>query len=499
MPSLWNDRDASACTDALELRAYSSRLLGADPDLVLLGGGNTSLKSTWRQADGRSIDCLYVKGSGSDLSRVGPADFTPLVLEPARRLLDLEHLDTDAMMAALAPLKLRADAPRPSIETLLHASVPFTHVEHTHADNVLAVANTASGRRVVAEVFGDLAPLVPFHHSGFELAKACMETWRRARTDRTIGLILEFHGAVAFADDARTAYENMLALADRAETYLRQRDAWDLRTRGAPPRSAATALDLARLRREVSAIAGFPMVLAVDADPEVMGFLDRTDLKQVALQGPPTPQHAVFTKRLPALGCDVQRYATDYRSYLDRFAPAAATAASLPDPAPRIILDPAFGLVAASVDAHHARMTAEVYRHDIRIASRAAAHDRYVCLPPEAILLAEIHYGGFDRALRAQVATRLPRLGTVVLAVDASREQIENLIAQGAAIIIAGGSAELGDERSVHVIDGPLGVDALIEAVYAFGGIDAVIGDAGNVEAPGLLDELLASSPVPAR
>lgn len=258
MPSLWNDRDASACADALELRAYTSRLLGADPDLVLLGGGNTSLKGHWRQADGSKADCLYVKGSGADLSVVEPADFTPIALEPARRLLDLEALDTDAMMAALEPFKLRPGAPKPSIETLLHAAVPFSHVEHTHADNVLALINTAAGRKLSGEVFGELAPLVPFRHSGFDLAKACAETFRRERTDRTIGLILEFHGAVAFADDARFAYENMLALADRAERFLKTRNAWELPTGNPPQRTAASALELAGLRRALSAIAGFP-------------------------------------------------------------------------------------------------------------------------------------------------------------------------------------------------------------------------------------------------
>ncbi len=496
MPSLWNDRDAPAPADALELRAYTSRLLGTDPDLVLLGGGNTSLKAAWRQADGTEIECLYVKGSGADLAHVGTADFTPLALIPARGLLEIDTLDTDAMMAALAPLKLRVDAPKPSIETLLHASVPFTHVEHTHADNVLALVNTESGRRIAAEVFGELAPLVPFHHSGFELAKACADTFRRERTDRTIGLILEFHGAVAFADDARTAYENMLALAARAETYLRSRGAWELPTARPQPRSAASALALARLRRDLSAAAGYPMVLAVDADPEVMGFVNRPNLAQIALQGPPTPQHAVFTKRLPLLGPDVHRYADHYRTYLSQFAPPDAARDALPDPAPRIILDPAFGLVAASVDAHHARMTAEVFRHDIRIVSRATAHDRYVALPPEAILLAEIHYGGFDRALRAQAATRLPGLGIVVLAVDATRMQIETLMAEGAAVIVAGSGDRVRDDPALCRIDDQGDVDALLKAAYAFGGIDRVIGSGRKLAAAAFVDELMALSPV---
>jgi len=496
MPSLWNDRDASACVGALELRAYTSRLLGADPDLVLLGGGNTSLKAPWPRTDGSTTDCLYVKGSGADLALVGPADFTPIALEPARRLLDIDALDTDAMMAALAPLTFRPGAPRPSIETLLHASVPYTHVEHTHADNILALINTASGRKLCGQVFGELAPMVPFRHSGFELAKACADTFRRERTDRTIGLILEFHGAVAFADDARSSYENMLALADRAARYLESRSAWDLPTGNAAQRTADSALELAGLRRALSKVAGFPLVLAIDADPEVMGFVTRPDIARVALQGPPTPQHAVFTKRLPLLGRDVQGYAADYGTYLAQFAPKGTASDALPDPSPRIVLDPHFGLVAASVDARHAAMTAQVYRHDIRIVSRASAHDTYVALPPDAILLAELHYGGFDRALRSQVSTRLPRLGTVVLAVDVPQAGIETLIAEGAAVIHTGHAGMFAGEPAAYRVTDQLDRAALIEAVYAFGGIDIVLGNTAMAEDAAFLERILSLSPV---
>lgn len=237
-------------------------------------------------------------------------------------------------------------------------------------------------------------------------------------------------------------------------------------------------------------------MLATDSSAEIMGFVTRSDLAQVALQGPPTPQHAVFTKRLPLLGRDVQRYAADYCEYLGQFAPKDTAPAALPDPAPRIILDPAFGLVAASVDARHAAMTAQIYRHDIRIISRASAHDRYVALPPEAILLAELHYGGFDRALRAQVSTRLPRLGTVILAVDVPQARIRTLIAEGAAVVHTGHAGAFTGEPAAQHIDERLDPEALIEAVYAFGGIDGVVGNAGMAKAAAFLEEVLSLSPV---
>jgi len=492
MPSHWNDLAASRCEDALELRAYSSRLLGADPDLVLMGGGNTSLKTIWSRSDGTSIDCLYVKGTGADLGEVTPADFTPLALEPVRRLLDLQTLDSGAMIAALEPLKLRADSPKPSIETLLHAAMPASHVEHTHADSILALINTSCGRSIAAALFGELAPVVPFRHSGFDLAKACVETLRQHRTRRTIGLILEFHGVVAFADDARTAYENMLALVDLAERHLQARNAWKLRRSPVPKRSPESALALARLRSQLSAAAGFPMVLHVAADVETMGFATRPDLADIAMQGPPTPQHAVFTKRLPLLGRDVQRYAVDYRAYLAQHTPSGISAHRVPDPAPRIVLDPEFGLIAASVDARHARITADVYRHDSRIISRAAAHDRYVSLPPEAVLLAELHYGGFDRRLRTRASQDLPLLGQVALVLPDAAARIDELMDQGAAVICVGGATS--PREGLYVLPA-LDPEALADAVHAFGGIDSVVtGDGASGGMP-FLDEVLALTP----
>lgn len=496
MHSLWNDEAASRCADALELRAYTSRLLGADPDLVLHGGGNTSLKAPWIRADGTSVDCLYVKGTGSDLAHVRTEDFTPVELAGARALLEREHLDTEGMMAALTPFKLRADAPKPSIETLLHAAVPTSHVEHTHADSVLAVINTVSGHKLAGEVFGDLAPLVPFRHSGFELAKLCTAVYQRERTNRTIGLILENHGVVAFGEDARTSYENMLALVARAEDHLRACDAWQLPVALAPARTRAGALALARLRRDLSAAAGWPIVLTVDQSTEAMGFIARRDLDELATQGPPTPQHAVFTKRVPLFGRDVKTYATRYRDYLSAHAPEGQDPRTLPDPAARIVLDPELGLVAASVDARHARMTAEMYRHDIRIASRAAGHDRYVSLPPGDILLAELHYGGFERALRAKVPGAWPRLGQVALVLADSAERIDRLLAEGSAVVALG--VDSSPREGLLALPAARSVDdeTLIETAYAFGGIDEVVtGNTSTVRSK-LLDELLAASPV---
>ena len=484
MSNRWNPALAAGFDSALELRAYSSRLLGADPALVLHGGGNTSVKGTWARADGSTIPCLHVKGSGADLAGVVATDFTPLALEPARALLDGPSLTDDAFIAALAPLVLRAYAPRPSIETLLHAALPASHVEHTHSDNVLALVDTDAGSAIARAVFGDLAPVVPFRHSGFDLARACADVFARDATDRTIGLILAFHGVVAFGNDAQASYHNMLRLAQLAEDYLRGKSAWDLTRAAAVVLDATDALALARLRRSLSAIAGFPLVLARNDDPEVIGFVGRDDLSDIALQGPPTPQHSIFTKRVPMLGRDADGYAHAYRGYLRTAAPPGTEPHRLPDPAPRVALDRRLGLVGAGIDARHAGITVEVYRHDIDIISRASAHDRYRALPPGQVLAGEIHYGGFERRLRSAAATHAPLMGAIVLVVDGG--------AQAAACATA-----LRD-AGADVFVQPPGDDlaaAAIDLALAHGGLDLIAGAEPGTIVPDIIAALFEQSP----
>jgi rhamnose utilization protein RhaD (predicted bifunctional aldolase and dehydrogenase) len=471
--SAWDAAEAARHRDDLARRAWSSRLLGTDASLVMQGGGNTSIKGTW--TDGRA--CVWVKGTGADLAFVGPEHFTPIDHAAACELLDGPSLDNAGLAAALQPLRLDPSAPRPSIETLMHAFLPGRFVEHTHADSVLALLDTESAEDIAAEAFGPSAPLVPFRHSGFELAVVCRDTFVREGSGATTGLLLASHGAVAFADDARTSYDRMGALVARAEDWLEARNAWRLPRAAAASRDADGAERLAALRLALSRIARFPVAMVVDGHPEAAAFARRTDLELLALQGPPTPQHAIFTKRIPALGFDVASYAAAYRTYLAEHG-APYSASDLPDPAPRVLIDPAFGVISVSTDTRQARIVAEVVVHDIAISTRASAHDRYRALPAPDILAAEVHYGGHERRRLARRAADLPLLGCITLAVGALEPAaLRRLADLGADVIAAGTLTEA----------------VLVDAVYEHGGIDVVI--MAHAAPSALLDRLLAQSP----
>ena len=149
MKSLWSQAEAEQCPNELALRAYSSRLLGADEALVMHGGGNTSLKARERDLLGDEEDVLWVKGSGWDLATIEPAGFAPVRLQRLLRLAQLDSLADVAMARELRAATIDPAAPEPSVEAILHAILPYRFVDHTHADSVVAITNTPGGRRHV--------------------------------------------------------------------------------------------------------------------------------------------------------------------------------------------------------------------------------------------------------------------------------------------------------------------------------------------------------------
>src|SRR6185503_20588261 len=153
MRSLWRDDEARGLSP-IDLLVYRSRLYGRDPSLVLWGGGNTSLKQQEQDFRGRPVTVLRVKGSGADLATIGPMDFPGLRLDDLLPLLERSEMDDEAMVAWLRQCLMEPQSRRPSIETLLHAFVPHPHVDHTHADAILALADQQDGRRHVQAALG---------------------------------------------------------------------------------------------------------------------------------------------------------------------------------------------------------------------------------------------------------------------------------------------------------------------------------------------------------
>ena len=187
MSGLWDEVEAERHVGELALRVYSSHLLGRDPSLVLHGGGNTSLKLREMDVLGDEHEILYVKGSGWDLATIEAAGFAPVVMAHLLGLGALESLSDERMVNELATHVTRAGAPAPSIEAILHALLPHRFVDHTHADALLALSDTAVGPARIASLYGDAVVVVPYVMPGFDLARACAREFPRQAHAGTIG------------------------------------------------------------------------------------------------------------------------------------------------------------------------------------------------------------------------------------------------------------------------------------------------------------------------
>jgi rhamnose utilization protein RhaD (predicted bifunctional aldolase and dehydrogenase)/NAD(P)-dependent dehydrogenase (short-subunit alcohol dehydrogenase family) len=490
MKSLWNDADAAACRTDLALRVYTSQLLGRDHTLVLHGGGNTSVKLKARLLTGEEIEALYVKGSGWDLETITEEGFTPVRLEPLRKLVNLQALSDPQMMSELAAQVIRPGAPAPSVETILHAVLPHKYVDHTHADAVLAITNTAAGEKHIREIYGDDVVIVPYVMPGFDLARACAERFRADAHPGTLGMILMNHGVFSFGATARESYERMIALVTRAEAFLSERRAYGRNESDGPEDTFPAPCDLAALRRDISQCAGFPVIMATYGQPTFRGFARRSDITKLAQQGPMTPDHVIRTKRVPMIGRDVRAYAEGYRAYFDRNAPHAKEPKTMLDPAPRVVLDPEIGLCSIGRSAKDAHIVHDLYEHTIPVIERASALGGYQALPEKDIF--DVEYWDLEQAKLRKAGKPPSFAGEVALVTGAAsgigKACVEAFLKRGAAVV--GIDVQPSVEAVVGKRDDYVGVTcdirsatdvsrALQDAVHAFGGIDMLVLNAG--------------------
>ncbi len=424
MRSRWSEEDAAGFVaryagrwgEALALRTYSSRLLGSEPSLVLHGGGNSSVKGAWENVLGELAEALFVKASGVDMATIEPEGHPGLDLSYLLKLRWLPELDDQSMVNELRTHLLRADSPTPSIEALVHAFIPRTYVDHTHADAILALTNRQGGAAAVRQALGDEVVVLDYVTPGFKLAQtvaAALEEQPHCKA-----MVWAHHGIVTWGDSARESYEQMIDLVSRAEAYLAR-----LTEPSEPPseanlvRVAATvggAIGVEVAQARAAAIA--PIVRGMLAEPgggpdrnyrrmvvtplvtrEVLDLLARPGAKELALTAPLTTDHLIRTKALPAWIDDpahdqpdvlrgqihdcIAAYKADYEAYLDRHAAQMPAGLQPFDSLPRVILVPGVGALCAGRDLREATHRKGHKRSHLGREGSRGEH-RVVCRPP---------------------------------------------------------------------------------------------------------------------
>lgn len=486
--SLWEDDEAAQWAGDLRQRVYTSRLLGRDPDLVLHGGGNTSVKSRHTTLFGDEVEVLLVKGSGADLADIDESGFSSLRLDAVRRLAELESL-TDAEMARQLLLATTSpEGPNPSVETIVHAVLPHKFVDHTHADAVVALTNSPVAEAALEETFGDDVITIPYVMPGFKLARVCAERVREGLDPVVLGVVLMNHGIFTFGDTAKESYDRMIEAVSRAEVYLQRHRPAALTAHSRPVVVAPVVR--AELRRSVSEAAGSPMVISSHRDDEVMAFLGRADLDTVSQLGPVTPDHVIRTKATPLLGRDVATYAAAYRNYFEEHRHRATTDLQPLDPAPRVILDAELGLCCVGRTPKDAAIVEDLYRHTIKVITAAVALGGYE--PVSRPDLFDVEYWDLEQAKLGRRGAPPPMAGEVALVTGAAsgigRACAEALLQEGAAVVgvdvattietVFDGPGWAG--LQVDVTDGDGLAGALDVTAERFGGLDVLVLNAGT-------------------
>lgn len=529
MESRWSEPEAaefrarySASGEALALRVYTSRLIGAEADLVLHGGGNTSVKTRARDLFGREIDVLHVKGSGWNLASIEPAGLPALRLEPLVALRALDALSDEDMVAEQRRALLDPSAPTPSIETLLHAFLPAIFVDHSHADAILALTNQPDGEKRVRALYGDRVAWVPYTMPGFALAKRAAAVY--AQNPKVEGLVLEKHGLFTFGDDAKTSYERHIALVGIAHAYFEER------TEGRRPLDARPVVAMREWKEIASVVRGALAVRTGDLDQPYRRFVlehRSSDLilhfaaaergPEIAATAPLTPDHVIRTKgpylfverppygNLEALGAklreDIEAYRLAYAKYFDRNVAAKGVTRTMLDPTPRVLVLPGIGIVGVGETRAAARIAADIAVHTIRAKIWATEVGRYEGLSEGDLF--DMEYWSLEQAklghtaplpLEGQialvtggagaigegVARELVRAGANVVLVDNDEARLEAVrarIGDAACEIVHGDVTDEGDMR-----------DAFLRAAELFGGVDLVIVNAGVARAGALAD-----------
>ena len=519
MENKWNDSDAKAAIEKysdvaedIALRVYTSRLIGADPSLVLHGGGNTSVKSRTRNKVNEEVDVLYVKGSGWDLDTLEPPGLPGVLLDHLQKLRSLDRLSDEEMVNEQRTHLLDASSPNPSVETLLHAFLPHKFIDHSHADASLVIANQPDAEKICQEIYGDRIGIVSYIMPGFALAKASAEVYEK--NPHVEGLLLINHGLFTFGNTAKESYDRHIHAVTLAEEYIEKKPLKALTPLEGPALKAGEetlmnvlAPVLRGLYREQS---GKDWVLHHRADTKE--FASSKECETWSQIGTATPDHVIRTKQKPLLlnlqqwqdpgklreevSQALNAYCESYHQYFESNKSAKGIDKTELDRLPRVLLVAGLGLLTIGKTVKETRISADIYQHSIDIIHKSFSLGDYVPLGSSDLF--DMEYWSLEQAKLGK--SKAPALQGKVVYITGAASGIGLATAklfaeQGANLFLADRTADKLNEaadairkkakvgvatRVLDVTDESAVRQSFEQLVQTFGGLDILISNAGN-------------------
>ena len=502
MKSLWDDKIAGRIKPlSLKMRVYTSQLLGRNENLVMHGGGNTSVKLRTKGRLGVD-DLLYIKGSGWDLETIAEAGFAPVRMKALLKMLELEQI-SDAEMVSLQRASMTDPfAPNPSVEALLHALIPTKFVDHTHADAVVTLTNTPNAADYLQQVFGDKVLVIPYVMPGFVLAKEIYKRTRDVDWSKLDGMILMNHGVFTFDDDAKQSYLKMIRLVSKAESFLRKRGAKAAKGK----KGKVNLLQLAETRKAVSDLRGSAVLARANCDGAHAAFARLENVERLATRGPITPDHVIRTKRVPVIlkgktAREMASFEIAYQKFFDKHNPGDCT---MLDPAPRWAVWKDCGVLSFGKTVQEVQIVGDIARHTIQAIQLAEAIGGWKPLKPRDLF--EMEYWELEQAKLKKSGSAPPFQGQIALVTGAAsgigRACVEELLNQGAVVAALDISAKI---QSMYASKNVLGLQcdvtdtkslkqAVEQTVAQFGGLDLLVSNAGIFPASASIEEMDAKT-----
>jgi len=348
MKNLWSDDEAKNYKSDLELRVYTSNLLGRSDELVLHGGGNTSVKT---KIDGEDI--LLVKGSGWDLVSIKAEGFAPVKMSTLLEMSKLKELSDTDMVSGQKAAMIDSQAPNPSVEAILHALIPYKVVDHTHADAVVTISNSKSGTQNIKKVFPNFL-IVPYVMPGFILARTIYEMTQDLDWDSIDGIILHNHGIFTFDNDAKKSYDKMIDAVTKAEDFLAENAKVELVSK------TPIEFDIEMLKDKVGT-----EFININQSALALTYASQDSLKTKVTRGVLTPEHIIRTKRHPLVLEDtnidevLEEYKAEYKKYFEQFSKDEI----MLDPNPKYAVIKDFGVVSFGKTQKEADVINDVVSH----------------------------------------------------------------------------------------------------------------------------------------